>query len=165
MSSTRVFPQQMRRIPVEPACGILALLGVCATVAAGCGRSSEEGDDGPIAARAVDPDVLRRELVTDEEIARLTDRSLDAYERATVALEQAGDDCEAAARALRAIVRVDGAAIARAKLLSELPDLLARARPILEARAERTRDLTARMGAATSRCAAHPAVAGMLQHF
>lgn len=144
---------------------VVALLFLCSAGSWSCGRSREKAQQEDVAVPAVDPAALRRQLATDADIARLTDRSLDAYERATAALERAGEDCDAAAASLREVVLADGEVIARAKLLSELPDLLARARPVLEQRKERTRELTARMDAATMQCGAHPGVALMLQHF
>lgn len=144
---------------------VVALLLLLGATSQGCRRSPEKDQEEEVVVPAVDPDVLRRELATETAIARLTDRSLDAYERATAALERAGEDCDAAAASLRSVVLRDGETIARAKLLSELPDLLARARPVLEQRKERTRKLTVRMDAATMQCSAHPGVARMLQHF
>lgn len=126
-------------------------------------RDSKGGDSPAIA--PVDPDQLRRRLATPADIARLTDRSLGAYRRAAEALEAAGGNCDQAARALRSIVAEDGQAIARAKALSELPDLVERARPVLLRRAERTRLLTARFDAATSRCFDDARVARWLRAF
>lgn len=119
----------------------------------------------PLAIAKVEPDQLRRQLSSEQAIRQLTERSLDAYERASVALETTGRDCDAAADALHRIVAEDGQAIAQAKALSDVPDLLERAKPVLLQQAERTRELTARFAAATSRCAANPRVAKLLGYF
>lgn len=128
-------------------------------------RRPEDGAGASPVVAPVDPATLRRELATPADIERLTERSLGAYRRAAEALEAAGGNCDEAARQLRAIVADDGAAIARAKALSELPDLVERARPILVREAERTRLLTARFDAATSRCADDARVARWLRDF
>lgn len=140
---------------------------VLAALACGCQSRRDAPADPfePIPMSEVDLDELGAELSTDEAIARVADRSLAAYERAAEALERAGDDCEAATQAVREIVLSDGAAIARGKALSHAPELLARARPLLERRAARTAALTARFGAALERCAGHPPLVVLLAHF
>ncbi len=119
----------------------------------------------PLAIHDVAPEQLRRDLATPQAIRALTERSLAAYERASVALEATGRDCDAAADALHRILAEDGQAIAEAKALSNVPDLLERARPVLEEQTERTRALTDRFAAATSRCASNPRVAELLGYF
>jgi len=143
----------------------LLLAGICGALGGGCKCSSPDAADEDLPLHQIDPDQLRGELTSDEAIERLTDRSLDAYERATTILEQSGPDCAAAAKRLREVVRVDGKVIAEAKLLTDLPDLLERARPILEQRRERTRELTDRLDAATGWCGSDPEVAKVLLHF
>ncbi len=132
----------------------------------GCkGRDPGSDPDAPLAIEPVAPAALRRTLSTEQSIRRLTERSLAAYERAATALEATGRDCDAAASVLHRILAEDGQTIARAKALSDVPELLERARPVLEAQAERTRQLTQRFSAATSRCASNPRVARLLDYF
>jgi hypothetical protein len=140
-------------------------------VALACGgRSSEEPLPDPellepIPLHEVDLDALRAELTTEEALARVTDDSLAAYERAAEVLEREGHDCDAASRALREVVSTRGAAIARGKALSHDPELLERARPLLEERAAATTALTARFNAALDRCAGHPPLLILFTHF
>ena len=141
---------------------LIPLLFVAASALA-C-RSHDRAHE-PLAIKEVDPDQLRRDLATEQAIRALTERSLAAYERASVALETTGRDCDAAADALHRILAEDGQAIARAKALSDVPELLERARPVLQEQAERTRRLTGRFAAASSRCAANPRVARLLGYF
>ena len=92
------------------------------------------------------------------ELEKRVDRAYAVYHAVADAVEDA-PDCETAARAAMRVLDRQADALADGFAFEHDPALMARARPVLEARADEYRALAGHLDAALARCADTPAFA------
>lgn len=119
---------------------------------AACQKAQPDEDPGP----------ARLEGYTPAQIEAFTDHALDVYDALATAGERAGADCAKMAADLTTILDREGETLHNAVQTSSDPAFQAAARPILVARAERTKILTVRLETAFEPCAEDPVVSELL---
>lgn len=143
----------------------LAVAALTAGALAACGGTSKGGATpapGPAGSTApTDPSAGP----TDAELEAMFGRSLDFFDAMATAVESAGDDCPAMARALDGVFTSHQALLTEVKAFEGNEDVDRKADAYMEQHKDRVQAAMARVGGGLAACAGDPEVAAVMQRF